>query len=112
MFQAFQAIVTGDNENVKKGKPAPDIYLEAAKQLGVDPTDCLVFEDSLTGVMAGKSAGCRVVAVPDWRMDKESFIGVADEVLTNMWQFSGRKYGIPVEMKKLKVKIYFAVITV
>ena len=98
IFQSFQEIVTGDDENVKNGKPAPDIYLEAAKRLGVHPSECLVFEDALTGAQSGKSAGCRVVAVPDPRMERESFLSVADEVLTDLWQFSGKKWGISLEM--------------
>ena len=50
MFQHIQLIVAGDNPAVKNGKPAPDIYLEAARQLKVDPKECLVFEDALSGV--------------------------------------------------------------
>lgn len=50
---------------VKKGKPAPDVYLEAARQLGVDPKDCLVFEDIVKGIEAGKNAGMKVCAVED-----------------------------------------------
>lgn len=50
---------------VAKGKPAPDIYLLVAKCLGVDPKDCLVFEDLPLGIMAGKSAGMKVCAVND-----------------------------------------------
>ncbi|KAL7470613.1 hypothetical protein ACHAXS_010864 [Conticribra weissflogii] len=98
MFEAFQEIVPGDDENVKHGKPAPDIYLEAAKRLGVHPSECLVFEDALTGAKSGKSAGCRVIAVPDLRMDHECFRSVADEVLCDMYAFSGSKWGIPFEM--------------
>jgi HAD superfamily hydrolase (TIGR01509 family) len=58
----FQAIAS--NDNVAHNKPAPDVYLFAATQLGVAPEKCLVFEDSLTGVEAAKAAGMRVVAVP------------------------------------------------
>jgi len=50
---------------VNKGKPAPDIYLAVAKELGVNPTDCLVFEDIVPGIMAGKNAGMKVCAVED-----------------------------------------------
>lgn len=48
-----------------KGKPAPDIYLAAAGKLGVDPGHCLVFEDIVAGIQAGKNAGMRVCAVED-----------------------------------------------
>lgn len=58
----FQAISTG--QDVKNNKPAPDVYLHAAQQLGVNPQRCLVFEDSLVGVHSAKSAGMTVIAVP------------------------------------------------
>jgi HAD superfamily hydrolase (TIGR01509 family) len=51
--------------DVKKGKPSPDIYLLVAKDLEVPPEECLVFEDVIQGVMAGKSAGMKVCAVFD-----------------------------------------------
>lgn len=51
--------------SVNKGKPAPDVYLEAARQLGVEPADCLVFEDIVKGIEAGKNAGMKVCAVED-----------------------------------------------
>ena len=59
----FDCIVTGSD--VKKGKPAPDIYLAAAKELDVKPKNCLVFEDICPGIAAGQSAGMRVCAVED-----------------------------------------------
>lgn len=52
-------------EAVTNGKPAPDIYLKAAAELTVQPTDCLAVEDSLPGVTAAHSAGMRVIMVPD-----------------------------------------------
>ncbi len=58
----FQAISTG--QDVCNNKPAPDVYLHAASQLGVDPRRCLVFEDSMAGMLAAKAAGMTVVAVP------------------------------------------------
>lgn len=100
MFESFQEIVTGDDPKVVNGKPAPDIYLEAAKRLGVSPSECLVFEDALTGARSGKSAGCCVVAVPDRRMEKSSFASVSDEIIDSMWAFSGGKWGIPLEMSQ------------
>ncbi len=51
--------------SVKKGKPAPDVYLEAARQLGVKPEECLVFEDIVKGIEAGKNAGMKECAVED-----------------------------------------------
>jgi len=50
---------------VTRGKPAPDIYLLVAKTLGVTPEHCLVFEDIIQGIQAGKAAGMRVCAVKD-----------------------------------------------
>ncbi len=61
--QLFQAVVTSDQ--VAHGKPAPDVYLLAASKLGVDPVDCLVVEDSLNGVLAGRAAGMTVALVPN-----------------------------------------------
>lgn len=59
----FDSIVTGCE--VEKGKPAPDVYLEAARRCGTAPEKCLVFEDIVPGIMAGKAAGMRVCAVED-----------------------------------------------
>ncbi len=57
----FQAIVTGDD--VRRGKPHPEPYLTAAQLLGVDPTKCVAFEDSFTGVRSAEAAGAKVVVV-------------------------------------------------
>ncbi len=59
----FDCVMTGCE--VAKGKPAPDIYLAVAKQLEVAPADCLVFEDIVQGIQAGKAAGMQVCAVDD-----------------------------------------------
>ena len=61
--QYFDCIMTGCD--VEKGKPAPDIYLAVARELGVSPENCLVFEDIIPGIQAGKAAGMRVCAVYD-----------------------------------------------
>lgn len=98
IFQHMQAIVAGDDPAVENGKPAPDIYLEAAKRLGVDPKECLVFEDATSGCRAGKSAGCTVVAVPDPRMDKSVFDGIADLVLDDLTCFDGKTFGMDLDL--------------
>ncbi|MBD5530392.1 MAG: HAD family phosphatase [Lachnospiraceae bacterium] len=59
----FDTVVTGCE--VAHGKPWPDIYLEAAARLGVNAGECLVFEDVVAGIQAGKSAGMKVAAVED-----------------------------------------------
>jgi sugar-phosphatase len=61
--ERFDAVVTGDC--VAHPKPAPDIFLEAARRLGVPPQGCVVLEDSLAGVRAAQAAGMRVIAVPE-----------------------------------------------
>jgi len=65
----FQTIRTSCDVN--KGKPAPDIYLKVAEDLCVDPKDCLVFEDVVQGIMAGKNAGMTVCAVKDAYSEKQ-----------------------------------------
>lgn len=59
----FECIVTACEVN--RGKPAPDVYLEAARRCAVSPGSCLVFEDIVSGIMAGKAAGMKVCAVKD-----------------------------------------------
>ncbi|HEX7041794.1 MAG TPA: HAD-IA family hydrolase, partial [Patescibacteria group bacterium] len=59
--KSFTIFVSGDD--FEKAKPAPDMYLVAAKMLHIDPKDCLVFEDAPNGVVAGKAAGTQVYAV-------------------------------------------------
>jgi len=58
----FEAVVSG--VEVAHGKPAPDVFLEAARRLGVPPDACLVIEDSQRGVQAARAAGMRCVAIP------------------------------------------------
>ena len=58
---AFETLVTGDQ--VTNGKPDPEIYLLAAERLGVNPRDCLAFEDAPAGIQSAKAAGMTVWAV-------------------------------------------------
>lgn len=59
----FHVIITGSDG--LRGKPAPDMYLEAAKRLSVEVSKCLVFEDIIPGILAGKRAGMKVCAIDD-----------------------------------------------
>jgi len=79
----FDGIVTGDE--IERGKPDPDIYLRAAKKLGIGADACLVIEDALSGIAAGKAAGMRVAAIPDRRfVDVRDYEKEADYVLGNL----------------------------
>ena len=57
----FSAIVTADD--VENHKPDPDVFLKAADHLGVDPADCVVFEDAANGIMAAKNAGMKAIGI-------------------------------------------------
>lgn len=67
----FEVLVSG--ECTDNGKPHPDIYLEAARLLGVEPSECLAIEDSINGVLSAKAAGMVCVAVPDKRLTSDRF---------------------------------------
>ena len=58
-------LVAVSSQDVPHGKPAPDVYLEAARRLGVEPARCVAVEDSHNGIRSAKAAGLRVVAVPN-----------------------------------------------
>jgi len=57
--------VTVSSEEVERGKPAPDVYLEAARRLGVEPGRCVAIEDSASGIRSAHAAGILVVAIPN-----------------------------------------------
>src|SRR6478609_6967242 len=79
----FSVLITGDE--VQQGKPHPDIYLRAAKKLGISPEACLVIEDSLAGITAGKAANMRVAAIPDRRfVDPREYEKEANYVLGSL----------------------------
>jgi HAD superfamily hydrolase (TIGR01509 family) len=60
---SFRATVS--SEEVAHGKPAPDVYLEAARRLGTEPSRCAAIEDSHNGILSGVAAGMRVIAIPN-----------------------------------------------
>lgn len=61
--ECFAATVS--SEEVPRGKPAPDVYLEAARRLGVSPAECVAVEDSTNGIRSGAAADMTVIAVPN-----------------------------------------------
>ena len=78
----FNALASG--EEVKNGKPNPDIFLLAAKKLNVKPEECLVLEDSKNGIIAAKKAGMRAIMVPDmFKVDDELKI-LSDKIVKNL----------------------------
>ena len=86
----FQAIASGDE--IKHGKPAPDIFLLAAKRLGVAPKNCYVFEDSPNGIRAAYAAGMKPILVPDLmpvtEEMKEKTLFIADTLTEAMERLS------------------------
>jgi len=62
-FKAFDVVVAGDD--VVNGKPDPEAYLRAAELLGVNPADCIAFEDSLTGLRSAEAAGTIAIGIPN-----------------------------------------------
>jgi beta-phosphoglucomutase-like phosphatase (HAD superfamily) len=79
----FEATVS--SEEVARGKPAPDVYLEAARRLGVDPSKAAAIEDSHNGIRAAKAAGMRVVAIPNHHFPpNEDALAQADVVVESL----------------------------
>jgi HAD superfamily hydrolase (TIGR01509 family) len=93
-FEIFDCIVIGDDPHVLHGKPAPDIFILAARKLGVAVSECLVFEDSPVGVAAARAAGMSVIAVPDPHLEEDIFSS-ADAVLRNLEAFDPAAWGLP-----------------
>lgn len=93
-LQTFNCIVLGDDPAIQQGKPAPDIFLVAAERLEALPEQCLVFEDSIAGVIAAKQAGMAVVAVPASDVDKHLF-QEADQVLSSLVEFNPQGWYLP-----------------
>ena len=83
----FQTTVS--SEEVGRGKPAPDVYLEAARRLGVAAVRCAAIEDSHNGIRSAHAAGMRVVAIPNREFPPHAeALGLADVVLDSLEELS------------------------
>jgi len=93
-FGIFECLITGDDPEIKHGKPAPDIFLVAAKRLQAEPVHCLVFEDSPAGVEAARTAGMSVVAVPDPHMADAEYRN-AHQIIRDLNDVDLASWGLP-----------------
>lgn len=88
----FDAVICGDM--IESGKPDPDIYLTAARELGLPPEQCAAFEDSPNGIKAAHSAGCHAIMIPDMTQPDEEIIPLLSAVYDDLEQaiayFEGR----------------------
>lgn len=84
IFEMFDATVCGTE--VENGKPAPDVFLEAAKQLGVKSQDCFVFEDSENGVRAAAAAGMKAIGIADIKPFCDEVKALMYAELNNMFE--------------------------
>ncbi|XP_058773940.1 bifunctional riboflavin kinase/FMN phosphatase-like [Vicia villosa] len=89
--ESFSVIL--GNDQVKFGKPAPDLFEEAAKRMGVNATNCLVFEDSLVGVKAAHAAKTKIVAVPS--RGESDCCKLANVTLNSLLEFQPELWGLP-----------------
>jgi pseudouridine-5'-monophosphatase len=92
-FSIFDCLITGDDPEIKRGKPAPDMFLLAAKRMQALPASCLVFEDSPAGIEAARAAGMFAVAVPDPNMDDQAYPG-AHQIIRNLNEFDAAYWGL------------------
>jgi pseudouridine 5'-phosphatase len=93
-FKIFQCVVLGDDPEIGRGKPAPDIFFLAAKRLQASPAHCLVLEDSPAGVEAARAAGMFVIAVPDPHMEDSAYPR-AHQIIRNLNDLDPARWGFP-----------------
>lgn len=86
----FRATVFGDE--VARSKPEPDIYLEAARRLELDPRTCVAVEDSFNGVRAGAAAGMRVIMVPDFDQPTPEIRALCHLVLPSLHELTPQSF--------------------
>ncbi|MBR3342805.1 MAG: HAD family phosphatase [Solobacterium sp.] len=78
----FDALVSG--KEVAHGKPAPDVFLKAAADIGCAPEDCYVFEDAFNGVKAGHAAGSKVIMIPDMLQPTDEIMALTAHVCSSL----------------------------
>lgn len=85
---AFEVIHSAEEE--LRGKPAPDVYLTAARKLGVYPADCVAVEDSPNGVLSAKAAGMKCIAVPEPALREDPRLAEADVVIGSLGELDAK----------------------
>lgn len=78
----FDKVICGNM--VENGKPEPDIYLKAAAELELDPSECAAFEDSPNGIKSAYAAGCRVIMIPDLSQPDDEIIPMLSAVYDDL----------------------------
>jgi HAD superfamily hydrolase (TIGR01509 family) len=82
---ASRFAATVSSEEVPRGKPAPDVYIEAARRVGVEPATCVAIEDSRNGIRSAHAAGMRVIAIPNPHYPpSDDALGAADDVVSSL----------------------------
>jgi beta-phosphoglucomutase-like phosphatase (HAD superfamily) len=84
---------TASSEEVAAGKPAPDVYVEVAGRLGVDPRDCTAVEDSHNGIRSAKAAGMRCIAIPNAHFPPGDAVAEADAVFGSLAELTPQVVG-------------------
>jgi pseudouridine 5'-phosphatase len=93
-FRIFECVIVGDDPELKRGKPHPDIFLLAAERMKADPSQCLVFEDSPSGIDAACAAGMYAIAVPDPHMEDSAYPN-AHQIIRNLNDVDLAGWGLP-----------------
>jgi len=93
-FRIFECIITGDDPEIKRGKPHPDIFLITAERMKAPPSQCLVFEDSPAGIDAARAAGMYTVAVPDPHMEDSAY-SQAHQIIRSLNDVDPARWGLP-----------------
>lgn len=82
IFSYFDCIQSAENEEY--GKPHPAVFISTAKELNINPFNCLVIEDSLNGVIAAKAAQMKVIAMPESNETKLAKFAIADDIISDL----------------------------